>query len=98
MKVPAHPEHIKTQTVNIDGTEQPILLIQILAGKKSDPSELKLNWTFISFTPTELQIHLEFENIALVSRHRSDPDQILVTVLGNNYFESELGGYISASY
>lgn len=80
MKVPTHPEQIQTQTVNVDGKEQPILMVKVLPGKKSDISDLKLNWTFVSFTSTELKIRLEFENMALVSRHVNEPDSILVSI------------------
>ena len=63
MNVPEHPEYIQNETVNINGTDHPILKIRVVPGKYSKVSQLKFNWTFISFTPYELQIQLDFENV-----------------------------------
>jgi len=74
MKVPDHPELIQNETVKINGTEFPILQISVVPARYSNPEKLRFNWTFVSFTPTELLIQLEFENVAFVSLSRLDPD------------------------
>ena len=67
MNVPDHPEFIQNETVRINGTDFPILQISVVPGKYSNLKELGFNWTFVSFTPMELLIQLEFENVAFVS-------------------------------
>ena len=78
MDVPDHPEYIQNETININATDQPILRIIVVPGKYSKVSQLKFNWTFISFTPTELQIQLDFEDVNSVSISNKNPDAIFV--------------------
>ena len=49
-----------------------------MPGKYSKVSQLKFNWTFVSFTPTELQIQLDFEDVNSVSISNKNPDAIFV--------------------
>jgi hypothetical protein len=49
MKIPEHPEYLKTETIVIDGKPYPMLELKVLPGKQSEKSLLKFNWTLIEF-------------------------------------------------
>ena len=76
MKVPDHPEHLRSESVIIDGELYPIVKLEVLPGKQSDISQLKFNWTLVEFQVSQLLIQLDFENLNYVSCHNSDRDQI----------------------
>jgi hypothetical protein len=54
MKPPDHVDDIWNSTIMINETTYPAVSIFVVPGKYSEPSMLKLNWTFISFKPGEL--------------------------------------------
>lgn len=58
MKVPEHPEEIQNSTVQINGTDWPVLAVSVIPGAFSDLSDLKFNWTFVSFNPGQLVLQL----------------------------------------
>lgn len=76
MKVPDHPEQLKTESVIIDGEIYPMIKLEVLPGKQSEPKLLNFNWTLVEYTVTQLVIQLNFENLNYVSSHNSDRDQI----------------------
>ena len=76
MKVPDHPEHLKSENVIIDGDLYPMIKLEVLPGKQSEIARLKFNWTLVEFQVTQLLIKLDFENLNYVSSHNSDRDQI----------------------
>jgi len=55
---------------------------------------LGFNWTFIKFTPTEMLIQVDFENLSYISSHGSDPDFIQVTIFGFQLFADLYGNYM----
>jgi hypothetical protein len=59
---------------------------------------LKFNWSFVSFTPSELQIQLEFANVTSVSLHNQEPDAIFVQIFGYELFSNERGEFIHPEY
>ena len=50
MKVPEHPDEIKSGEVFVNGTMYPAVLVSVLPSKSSDISSLGFNWTFVEFT------------------------------------------------
>ena len=54
MKIPDNPELIQNDTIFLNETVYPIIKIDVLPGKYSDPNNLKLNLTFRNFTSAEL--------------------------------------------
>ena len=98
MKIPDHPEYIQNETVSINGTDFPILQINIVPGKYSNFKNLRFNWTFFSFTPTELSIQLDFENVNYVSLRSLDPDAIYLKVYGYEMFSNERGEFMLPEY
>ena len=98
MKVPDHPQNIQNETIRINETDWPILQIRVLPGKFSNATQLRFNWTFVSFTPTELQIQLNFEQVTYVSIHNSNPDFIHVQVFGYVLFANERGEFMQPEY
>jgi hypothetical protein len=67
MKVPDHPELLQNETIFLNETTYPNLGIKIVPGKFSDPNLLKFNWTYVAFSPSELQIQLNFEHLDYIS-------------------------------
>ncbi len=52
MKIPENPSYLKTEKVLIDGDPYPILKLEVLPGRKSDPFLLRFNWTLVEFKTT----------------------------------------------
>lgn len=69
-----------------------------MPGKYSNLQDLRFNWTFESFSHTELLIQLQFENVTSVSIRSLDPDFIYVKVYGFEMFSNELGEYMQPEY
>jgi hypothetical protein len=53
-----------------------MIKLEVLPGKQSEATMLKINWTLVSYQVTQLLIQLDFENVNYVSSHNSDRDQI----------------------
>lgn len=94
MKVPEHPGDIQSDTVTINGTQQPILWITVLPGKLSELKMLKFNWTFVSYTDTQMQLQLSFDFTNYVSSQISGLDQIQVVIYGIQMFADAEGNYM----
>lgn len=94
MKIPDHPGFIQNETVTIDDVTYPILSLKIIPGVYSDPPMLQFNWTFISFTTSEMLIQLDFENKNYISSHNGFPDSIQLTINGFMLFADSLGNFM----
>lgn len=86
MKVPAYPSNIKNDTITLNGTIYPILTIELIPGKFTDPLMAKFNWTVVDFTSKQLTIQLIFENMSKISATNGYPDSIKLTIYGVQYF------------
>ncbi len=62
MKVPEHPEYLQTSNISIDGVTYPLLKLEVLPGKFSEPKLLNFTWRVVAFQTTQLLIQLDFEN------------------------------------
>ena len=94
MKIPEQPTQIQNDTIVINQTTYPVVKLEVVAGKYSDPTKLKFNWTLVEFNQKELLINLEFENIGLVSSQKRDPDLMQMTFYGFYYFSDSSGNFI----
>ena len=50
MKIPDRPDDIQNETISINGTDYPILVINVIPGQLSDRKMLKFTWKFVKFT------------------------------------------------
>ena len=82
MSVPDNAAELQNATVFIDETLYPALDIRVIPGRNSEPRLLKMNWTFVRFSPTHLDIQLSFENPKVVSINNYDKDLIEMTIYG----------------
>jgi hypothetical protein len=82
MMVPQNPEYLQTNNISIDGDTYPLLKLEVLPGKLSEPKLLNFTWSLVEFQVTQLLIQLDFENQNYVSSHNSNKDQIQVTIYG----------------
>jgi hypothetical protein len=62
MSVPDNAFELQNATVLINDTLYPALDIKVIPGQNSEYRQLKMNWTFVKFSPTHLDIKLNFEN------------------------------------
>ena len=60
MKVPDNPELIQNETITLNETIYPILRLEVVPGKLTDPLLTQFNWTLKEFTESELKIQLAF--------------------------------------
>jgi hypothetical protein len=91
MKVPEHPNLIQNGTISLNETDHPILALEIVPGRFTDPLKTKFNWTFVDFKPYELLIQLNFEHISYISSTNGNPDSMKMTIYGIQYFSDSLG-------
>ena len=56
MSVPDHAFELQNATVEINETLYPALDITVIPGRNSEPRLFKMNWTFVNFSPTHLDI------------------------------------------
>ena len=94
MKVPEHPELIQNETIYLNETFFPILSLEVMPGKFTDPNRTKFNWTYVDFTPKELVLQLDFEHSSYISSISGYPDSIRLTIFGFQYFADNLGQYM----
>ena len=64
---------ILNETITLDQTVYPILLIEVVPGNLAESSLLKFNWNFVEFKSTELILQLDFEHKNYVSSN-TPPD------------------------
>ena len=50
MKIPERPYLIANETILLNGTYYPILTLEMVPGKLTDPQLTSFNWTYIDFT------------------------------------------------
>jgi hypothetical protein len=50
MKIPERPYLIANETNLLNGTYYPILALEMVPGKLTDPQLTSFNWTYIDFT------------------------------------------------
>ena len=67
MKIPEYPFLLKSETIILNQTKYPILALEIIPGKLTDPQMTKFNWTFVDYTAEELLIQLNFEHMTYIS-------------------------------
>ena len=75
-------------------TEFPALEIKIRPGAYSDPVLLKMNTTFVSFSPSQMKIQLDVANALVVSSSIYSKDSIEVTIYGNSWFMDVQGNFM----
>jgi len=73
-------------TIKIGKKRYPILDLEVVPGKYTDPLLTKFNWTFVDFKPNELLIQLNFEHLNYISSKNTHPDSMKVTIYGSHYF------------
>jgi len=56
MSVPDNAAELQNGTVFINETLYPAIDIRVIPGRNSEPRLLKMNWTFVRFSPTHLDI------------------------------------------
>lgn len=74
MKVPYNAPVIQTETVFFNRTVHPIISVELIPGKLTDPLLTKFTWTYVNFTSQELYIQLNFDQLNYVSSTSSYPD------------------------
>ncbi len=95
MKIPDRLSDIQNQTVEINGTNYPILKVTVIPGQFSDRKRVKLsNWTFVNYTQSELQIQLNFDNLMYISSHSSYPEKVTVQIFGVYLFADIFANYM----
>jgi hypothetical protein len=81
----------------INDTTWPALDIKVIPGQYSEPTRLRMNWTFISFTERELKLQLNFDKPNYVSSNRAR-DSIAIVVYGYPWFISADLNYMRPGY
>jgi len=67
MSVPDNSFQLQNSTVFVNKIQYPALDIKVTPGAYSDPILLKMNTSFVSFSPNQIKIQLDFENPLVVS-------------------------------
>ena len=98
MAVPDNSYQLQNGTVFVNGTEFPALDVKVRPGAYSEPTLLKMNSTFISFSPSMMKIQLDFENPLVVSSSIYSKDSIEVTIYGNSWFMDVQGNFLEEGF
>ena len=91
MKPVNDTREIENGTIKINGTEFPVLEVQVVPTDTSNKAMLAFNWTVDSYTEDRLRLTIDFEHKAHVSTYYSSEDQLAVTFFGFLMFEDILG-------
>lgn len=94
MTVPDDAQQLQNSTVFIKDTQYPALDIRVSPGAYSDPILLKMNSSFVSFSPNQMKIQLDFENPLVVSSSTYSKDFIDMTIYGNSWFMDTQGNFM----
>jgi hypothetical protein len=94
MKVPDNPELIQNETITLNETIYPILSLEVVPGRLTNPKLTKFNWTLKEYTETELKIQLTFEHLDYISSRSQYPDSMNLTIYGYQFFADSLGNFM----
>jgi hypothetical protein len=98
MTVPDDAQQLQNSTVFIKNTQYPALDIRVSPGAYSDPILLKMNSSFVSFSPNQMKIQLDFENPLVISSSIYSRDFIDVTIYGNSWFMDMQGNFMEQGF
>jgi hypothetical protein len=67
-------------------------------GAYSDVYLLEMNFSFVSFSPNQMKIQLDFENPLVVSSSIYSRDFIDMTIYGNSWFMDMQGNFMEQGF
>ena len=73
---------IANETVWINGTEYPMLDVDIIAGEVTSPELLDFNWTISYFSTTKLTLDLTFKNPESIAIITGDKESLELVFYG----------------
>lgn len=98
MAVPDRAEDVENATFVLNGTTYPALSVVVVPGKYSDEHKLIFNWTFVSYSSTQMQIQLLFDTPLYVSKETLYPDKLQIIVYGFSLFMDVGGRFIEPGF
>lgn len=98
MAVPETAYELQNGTVTLNDTELPALDIRVVPGAYSRPELLSMNWTYLNFTSSQLEIQLTFQNPTVVSSLMDSKDSIAVTIYGYPWFMDRNGNFMNPGF